>query len=72
MKGTELSFSDAGRIGIWAKKTVAQSVEAGIVSGYEDGSFHPAANILREERHQVVVVVQLSSSTSNSSFSSKK
>ncbi|NHN33069.1 S-layer homology domain-containing protein [Paenibacillus agricola] len=44
-----LSFTDTQRIPDWAKNVITQSVEAGIVSGYDDGSFRPFANITRME-----------------------
>lgn len=46
---TTLSFSDTPMIPEWAKNAIAQAVEAGIVSGYEDESFRPSANITRME-----------------------
>lgn len=45
----ELVFTDNDQIGAWAKQAVAGTVEAGIVSGYEDGSFRPNAQITRAE-----------------------
>ncbi|TDF95444.1 InlB B-repeat-containing protein [Paenibacillus piri] len=45
----ELAFTDNGQIGSWAKQSVARAVWAGIVSGYEDGSFRPTARITRAE-----------------------
>lgn len=47
--GAELTFADTAEIGSWASLAVAQAVEAGIVTGYGDGSFRPAANITRAE-----------------------
>ncbi|WP_238178037.1 InlB B-repeat-containing protein [Paenibacillus contaminans] len=47
--GAELSFTDERDIASWAKKAIAQAVQAGIVSGYDDGSFRPAASISRAE-----------------------
>ncbi len=47
--GTELSFTDTAVIGIWAKKAVSQAVQAGIIDGYENGSFRPNANMTRAE-----------------------
>ncbi|MDQ0087591.1 hypothetical protein J2T12_000985 [Paenibacillus anaericanus] len=44
-----LSFTDMEEIPAWSKLAIAQAVEAGIVSGYNDGSFHPFANITRTE-----------------------
>lgn len=47
--GTDLTFTDKAEIGIWAQKAVSQAVQAGIFSGYENGSFRPNANITRAE-----------------------
>ncbi|WP_442602376.1 S-layer homology domain-containing protein [Paenibacillus sp. KN14-4R] len=47
--GAQLNFADAQNIGEWAKKAVAQSVEAGIVTGYSDGNFLPNKEISRME-----------------------
>ncbi|WP_171637804.1 RCC1 domain-containing protein [Paenibacillus plantarum] len=47
--GAPLSFSDSTLIGAWAQRAVAQSVAAGIVAGYNDGTFRPTANITRSE-----------------------
>ncbi|MBO9605037.1 MAG: S-layer homology domain-containing protein [Paenibacillaceae bacterium] len=47
--GTELSFTDTTKIGSWAQKAVAQAVQAGVIKGYEDGSFRPNALISRTE-----------------------
>ncbi|MEI7024762.1 S-layer homology domain-containing protein [Paenibacillus sp. y28] len=45
----DLMFTDKAKIGAWAQKAVAQAVQAGIISGYEDGSFQPDAEITRTE-----------------------
>lgn len=47
--GAELTFTDTGKIGAWAQKAVAQAVQAGIINGYEDGTFRPNAEITRAE-----------------------
>lgn len=44
-----LAFTDYDQIGEWANGAVAQAVQAGIISGYEDGSFRPNARITRAE-----------------------
>jgi hypothetical protein len=44
-----LSFTDSDSIGNWAKQAIAQAVKAGIVDGFEDGSFRPEAVISRAE-----------------------
>ncbi|NWL88119.1 hypothetical protein DMN77_11020 [Paenibacillus sp. 79R4] len=46
---TALPFKDQDKIGAWAKQAVALAVQTGIVSGYEDGSFRPEAQITRTE-----------------------
>ncbi|OMF24545.1 hypothetical protein BK133_22775 [Paenibacillus sp. FSL H8-0548] len=48
-EGTPLRFTDEQKIGAWAKTAIAQSVKAGITSGYNDGSFRPSASISRAE-----------------------
>ncbi|MFC5530961.1 S-layer homology domain-containing protein [Cohnella yongneupensis] len=48
-EGAELKFTDADKIGAWAKKAIAQAVQAGIIKGYDDGSFRPDAQITRAE-----------------------
>ncbi|MZQ81105.1 hypothetical protein GQF01_03015 [Paenibacillus sp. 5J-6] len=53
-KGAPLSFTDTAKIGIWAQKEVAQAVQAGIISGYEDGSFRPDAEITRPEMASMI------------------
>lgn len=47
--GAELTFKDTAKIGAWAKKAVAQAVQADIIKGYTDGSFRPDAEITRAE-----------------------
>ncbi|UKS31321.1 S-layer homology domain-containing protein [Paenibacillus sp. HWE-109] len=47
--GAELTFTDKGRIGTWAQKSVAQAVQAAIITGYEDSTFRPEAEISRSE-----------------------
>jgi hypothetical protein len=47
--GAELTFSDTAMIGIWAQQPVAQAVQAGIIKGYEDGTFRPDSEITRTE-----------------------
>lgn len=48
-KGEVLSFKDTDNIGAWAKDAVAKAIEAGIITGYEDGTFRPNENISRSE-----------------------
>ncbi|MUG88779.1 hypothetical protein GNP92_20745 [Paenibacillus timonensis] len=47
--GSATPFTDEAKIGGWAKKEIANAVEAGIVSGYADGSFRPNERITRAE-----------------------
>lgn len=44
-----LIFSDADKIAAWAKPIIAQAVEDGIITGYQDGTFRPTAPITRLE-----------------------
>lgn len=47
--GEQLSFTDADKIGTWARGAVAQAVQEGIIKGYGDGSFRPNAEVTRAE-----------------------
>ncbi|WP_339244487.1 discoidin domain-containing protein [Paenibacillus sp. FSL R10-2796] len=47
--GIAPAFKDQEKIGAWATKAVDQAYGAGIISGYEDGSFRPDAAITRTE-----------------------
>lgn len=49
------TFSDNAAIAAWAKDAAASVSAAGIMSGYPDGSFKPAANATRAEAVTVVV-----------------
>jgi hypothetical protein len=44
-----LSFSDQKNIPDWARVAIAAAQKAGIINGYEDGSFGPHKNITRAE-----------------------
>ncbi|MDF2652361.1 MAG: 6-bladed beta-propeller, partial [Paenibacillus sp.] len=44
-----LTFADREQIGSWAADAVAKAVEAGIITGYDDGSFRPDVAINRAE-----------------------
>lgn len=48
-KAAEQPFTDYEQIGAWARPAVSRAVEAGIVSGYDDGAFRPSAQITRAE-----------------------
>ena len=52
--GAALPFKDQGKIGAWAERAVALAVQAGIVNGYDDGSFRPDAQITRAEMAMMV------------------
>uniref|UniRef100_UPI00301C23CB S-layer homology domain-containing protein n=1 Tax=Paenibacillus sp. YIM B09110 TaxID=3126102 RepID=UPI00301C23CB len=45
----ELAFEDASQIPAWAKNAVAEAKQAGIITGYDDGTFLPNAEITRVE-----------------------
>ncbi|WP_052487014.1 cadherin-like beta sandwich domain-containing protein [Gordoniibacillus kamchatkensis] len=47
--GASLTFTDKAKIGAWAQKSVEQAVYAGIITGYEDSTFRPDAEITRPE-----------------------
>lgn len=44
-----LEFRDEASVGSWAKESVQLAVKAGIIRGYEDGTFRPKALISRAE-----------------------
>ncbi|WP_217593325.1 S-layer homology domain-containing protein [Cohnella sp. GbtcB17] len=48
-EGRTPAFKDRSRIPGWALAAISQSVELGIVGGYPDGTFRPAANITHAE-----------------------
>ncbi|GAA3406265.1 S-layer homology domain-containing protein [Paenibacillus hodogayensis] len=48
-EAAKVAFTDSVKIGTWAQKSIEQAVQAGIVNGYSDGSFHPDAEITRTE-----------------------
>ncbi|GGG53559.1 discoidin domain-containing protein [Paenibacillus radicis (ex Gao et al. 2016)] len=45
----ELSFVDGSQIGAWSQEAIAKALQAGIVTGYNDGSFRPSASVTRAE-----------------------
>ncbi|SDE40601.1 Listeria/Bacterioides repeat-containing protein [Paenibacillus sp. UNCCL117] len=49
-----LTFTDKEQIGAWAMDAVEQAVRAGIISGYEDGSFRPDAEMTRSEMAKMI------------------
>jgi len=50
----ELGFTDNDNISGYAKESVSVLSEAGIINGYEDGSFQPQANTTRAEAAQLI------------------
>ncbi|WP_020620408.1 S-layer homology domain-containing protein [Paenibacillus daejeonensis] len=42
-------FRDAGTVPDWARPSVSQAVQSGLVQGYEDGSFRPGARLTRAQ-----------------------
>lgn len=65
LEGAELTFSDSAKIGAWARKAVAQAVQAGIIKGDKDGKFRPNAEITRAEMAVMLANVAGQSSQSN-------
>lgn len=57
-EGGALTFADRSEIGAWAEKAVAQAVQAGIVQGYDDGTFRPNAQITRAEMAVMIANAQ--------------
>ncbi|MFS0725211.1 Ig-like domain repeat protein [Paenibacillus sp. 1P07SE] len=49
-----MAFTDDAKIGAWAQSAVYASQQAGIVTGYSDGSFRPEAPITRVEMAMMV------------------
>ncbi|MGO4695394.1 S-layer homology domain-containing protein, partial [Paenibacillus sp. 2TAB26] len=45
----EMTYTDTALIGAWAQESVAQAVQAGIISGFGDGSFRPNEEVTRSE-----------------------
>ncbi len=52
--GENKSFIDSNQIETWAKKQVLAMAQAGIISGYPDGSFRPGGNITRAEAVSII------------------
>ncbi|MBU5442212.1 S-layer homology domain-containing protein [Paenibacillus sp. MSJ-34] len=52
--GSAPALTDWSKIGAWAEQAVALAVQAGIVNGYEDGSFRPEAHITRAEMASMI------------------
>lgn len=43
------AFTDQAEIRPWARDAVSLAIHAGIIRGYEDGSFRPSGNVTRAE-----------------------
>lgn len=56
---TSVDFTDRDLIATWAKPAVASVVKAGIIKGYDDGSFAPKTSVKRTEL--VVMVARAAS-----------
>ncbi len=52
-KGTP-SFTDSADIPAWASDAVYATVQLGIITGMEDGSFAPANNLTRAESATII------------------
>jgi hypothetical protein len=64
-EGVELTFTDKTMIGVWAQKAIAQAVQAGIISGYVDGTFGPNAEVTRAEMAVMIAFALGQSSEAN-------
>ncbi|MCZ2257585.1 S-layer homology domain-containing protein [Sporosarcina sp. G11-34] len=53
-EGVVLNFVDNRKIGASSRKAIAQAVEAGIISGFHDGTFRPDAEITRLEMAAII------------------
>lgn len=53
--GGELVFADKDAIGGWAQPFIKQAVSAGVVSGFQDGTFRPDRKISRAELTVMIV-----------------
>ncbi|WP_339279229.1 S-layer homology domain-containing protein [Paenibacillus sp. FSL W8-1187] len=47
--GGQAAFKDAAQIPAWARGSIAGAAEAGLIGGYEDGSFRPDRAVTRAE-----------------------
>lgn len=56
-KESEVAFKDASKISTYAKKAVKDCQTAGLVSGYEDGTFRPKDNATRAEATQILYML---------------
>jgi hypothetical protein len=51
----QYEFTDREAIGDWAADAVSSAVQAGILSGYEDGSFRPGDRLTRAELATLII-----------------
>jgi Fibronectin type 3 domain-containing protein len=52
---SHLAFTDRDAIGGWAVDAVSAAVQAGVISGYEDGSFRPGDSLTRAEMVTMII-----------------
>lgn len=50
----KLTFKDSSDISVWAKDGIAYAAEIGVMTGYDDGTIRPKANITRLEVFAIV------------------
>jgi hypothetical protein len=53
--GAQFAFTDAGRIPVWALPSIAAARQAGLIEGYDDGSFRAERHIDRTEMTVMLV-----------------
>ncbi len=53
-EGAALTFTDTAKISAWSRQAIAQAVQAGIIKGYDDGTFRPDAKITRAEMTSMI------------------
>ena len=61
-KTAPLHYSDAGRIGTWAVQGVEETVAAGYMTGFPDGSFRPLGTTTRAQAATVLYMALQSTS----------
>ncbi|MFS0726835.1 S-layer homology domain-containing protein [Paenibacillus sp. 1P07SE] len=72
-EGSPLTFSDRENIGAWAQTSIALAVEAGIIQGYEDGSFRPGAAVTRAEMAVMLAhALNLSEAQASAAFTDER
>jgi hypothetical protein len=65
----QLQYNDAGQIAPWARDYVAAAVKAGIISGYEDGTFRGQNKISRAEIAVMIIRSQGQNHPTNTELS---